>query len=108
MKSFIFPVCSPEFLSRTQLTFPEDLQAFTWLRNPRQKWRSWFLAAGLDLPELVQGPVYDDAGLLLQAAAAGQGLALARSALAMDELAAARLVRLSDIEIEDDYGWFLV
>jgi DNA-binding transcriptional LysR family regulator len=108
MKSFIFPVCSPEFLTRTRLHFPDDLHALTLLRNPRQKWRPWILAAGLDLPEPIQGPVYDDAGLLLQAAAAGQGLALARSALAMDDLAAGRLVRLSDIEIEDDYGWFLV
>lgn len=108
MKSFIFPVCSPEFLTRSLINFPEDLQTFTLLRSPRQKWRPWLLAVGLDLPEPDQGPVYDDAGLLLQAAAAGQGVALARSALAMDDLAAGRLVRLSDIEIEDDYGWFLV
>ncbi|WP_256352121.1 transcriptional regulator GcvA [Pseudomonas yamanorum] len=108
MKSFIFPVCSPEFLARTRINSPEDLLKFTLLRNPRQKWRPWFLAAGLDVPEPVQGPVFDDAALLLQAAAAGQGAALARSALAMDDLSASRLVRLSDIEIEDDYGWFLV
>jgi LysR family glycine cleavage system transcriptional activator len=108
MKSFIFPVCSPEFLNRTGICSPEDMLKFTLLRNPRQKWRPWFAAAGLEVPEPVQGPVYDDAGLLLQAAAAGQGMALARSALAQDDLAAGRLVRLSDIEIEDDYGWFIV
>lgn len=108
MKSAIFPVCSPQYLQRTAIDFPDDVRQCTLLRSPRQKWRPWFLAAGLDLPEPVQGPVFDDAGLLLQAAAAGQGLALARSALAMDDLLAGRLVRLSDIEIEDDYGWFLV
>jgi LysR family glycine cleavage system transcriptional activator len=58
-------------------------------------------------PEPSQGPAYDDAGLLLQAAAAGQGIALGRIALAADDLAAGRLVKLFDIEIEDDYGWFL-
>ncbi len=108
MKSFIFPVCSPGFLSRMAINSSEDLLRSTLLRNPRQKWRPWFLAAGLDVVEPAQGPVYDDAGLLLQAAAAGQGIALARSALAADDLSAGRLVRLSDVEIEDDYGWFLV
>jgi LysR family transcriptional regulator, glycine cleavage system transcriptional activator len=108
MKSFVFPVCSPVFLAQTPIGSPEDLLEAALLRNPRQKWRPWFLAAGLDVPEPAQGPVYDDAGLLLQAAAAGQGIALARSALAVDDLSAGRLVRLSDIEIEDDYGWFLV
>lgn len=108
MKSFIFPVCSPAFQARTEIHSPGDLLKFTLLRNPRQKWRPWFAAAGLDVPEPVQGPVYDDAGLLLQAAVAGQGIALARSLLVQDDLSAGRLVRLSDLEIEDDYGWFLV
>ena len=108
MNSFVFPVCSPALLAGGHFKTPEDLLAFTLLRNPRQKWRPWFLAAGLDVPEPAQGPIYDDAGLLLQAAAAGQGIALARSALAMDDLSAGRLVRLSEIAIEDDYGWYLV
>lgn len=108
MKSFVFPVCSPELLTRTPLRSPADLMNVTLLRNPRQKWRPWFLAAGIDLPEPSQGPVYDDAGLLLQAAVAGQGVALARSVLAADDLAAARLVRVYDVQVEDNYGWFMV
>lgn len=108
MKSVIVPVCSPEFRGSTRFRTPEDLMNATLLRSPRQKWRPWFLAAGLDVPEPTHGPIYDDAGLLLQAAAAGQGVALARAALAADDLDAGRLVRLFDIEFEDDYGWFLV
>ena len=108
MKSFIFPVCSPELLASLQIERPEDLLKATLLRNPRQKWRTWFLAARIDAAEPARGPVYDDAGLLLQAAIAGQGIALARGVLAADDLAAGRLVRLFDIEAEDDYGWFVV
>jgi LysR family transcriptional regulator, glycine cleavage system transcriptional activator len=108
MKSFLFPVCSREFLARTQLETPVELLKTTLLRNPRQKWRPWLLVAGLDVPEPTQGPVFDDAGLLLQAAAAGQGVGLARAALAADDLAAGRLIRLFDVAIEDDYGWFVV
>jgi LysR family transcriptional regulator, glycine cleavage system transcriptional activator len=108
MKSLIFPVASPDFLARAKIKSPKDLLRARLLRNPRQKWRPWFLAAGLDVPEPNRGPVYDDAGLLLQAAAAGQGVALGRAALAADDLTARRLIRLFDVGVEDDYGWFLV
>jgi DNA-binding transcriptional LysR family regulator len=108
MKSVLFPVCSPGLLALTSIRSPNDILNATLLRNPRQKWRAWFLAAGFDVPEPAQGPVYDDAGLLLQAAATGQGIALARSALVIDDLATGRLVRLCDFEVEDDYGWFIV
>lgn len=108
MKSFIFPVCSQDFLARTPLRSADDFSKVTLLRNPRQKWRPWFLAAGFDLPEPAQGPIYDDAGLLLQAAVEGQGVALARSVLAADDLAAGRLVRVNQVAVEDDYGWYVV
>lgn len=108
MKSFVFPVCSPALLKKTRLASPADLMKVPLLRNPRQRWASWFQAAGLELPEPAQGPVYDDAGLLLQAAVAGQGVALARSVLAADDLAAGRLLRVCDVQIEDSYAWFMV
>lgn len=108
MPSWTFPVCSPAFLDRHELTRPRDLLAAPLLRTPRQKWRPWLLAAGVDVPEPARGPIYDDSALILQAAAAGQGVALARAALAEDDLAARRLVRLFDVAIEDDYAWFLV
>lgn len=108
MKSFLTPVCSPVFQAGTRLRTAQDLLRVALLRNPRQKWRPWFLAAGLDADEPATGPIYDDAGLLLQAAAAGEGVALARTALIGDDLAARRLVVLSDVQVEDSYGWFLV
>jgi DNA-binding transcriptional LysR family regulator len=108
MTSVIFPVCSPALLDRTPVESPRDLLNMTLLRNPRQKWSPWFKAAGLELPEPAQGPSYDDAGLLLQAAVAGQGVALARAVLAADDLALGRLVRVCDVEIADTYSWFVV
>jgi len=110
VKSFIFPVCSPDFLLHTRIEQPEDLIKAPLLRNPRQKWQSWFLAAGLDVSEPAYGSVYDDAGLLLQAAISGQGIALARDILAADDIKSGRLVRLFNINVEEeaDFGWFLV
>jgi len=108
MRSFISPVCSPAYQASAHISSAKDLPTAKLLRSPRQRWKPWFLAAGLDAPEPDHGPIYDDAALLLSAAAADQGVALARTALAADDLASGRLIRLSDVEIEDDYGWFLV
>jgi LysR family glycine cleavage system transcriptional activator len=108
MKSVVFPVCSPALLTQVQIHTPADLLKVPLLRNPRQKWQPWFQAAGLDWPEPSHGALYDDAGLLLQAAASGQGVGLAREALAADDLATHRLVRVGDVEIEDSSSWFIV
>ena len=108
MKSVVFPVCSPDLLKQAPVQTPADLSKIPLLRSPRQKWLPWFLAAGLDWPEPTHGALYDDAGLLLQAAASGQGVALAREALAADDLAAGRLVRVGQVEIEDSASWFIV
>ena len=108
LKSFVFPVCSPQYLAKLNLESEGSVLGAHLLRNPRQKWRPWFAAAGLDASEPLTGPVYDDAGLLLQAAADGQGVALARYVLAADDLASGRLVRVSTVSIEDEYSWFIV
>ena len=108
MKSEVFPVCSQSFLARNPIRRAAEIPAASLLRSPRQPWQPWFDAAGVDWAEPAQGTVYDDAGLLLQAAAAGQGIALARAALASDDLVAGRLVRVGEIAIEDDFSWYLV
>lgn len=108
MSSVVFAVCSPGFLDQSPIRTPADLRGVPLLRSPRQPWQPWFLAAGLDWPEPGHGALYDDAGLLLQAAASGQGVALAREVLAADDLVAGRLVRVGQVEIEDSASWFLV
>lgn len=108
LDSTVFPVCGPAYRDTHRLRVPADLEALILLRNPRQPWRPWFAAAGLDWPEPARGPSYEDAGLLLQAAADGQGVALARSALLGDALASGRLVQPFAIEAEDMYRWFIV
>lgn len=108
MHSIVFPVCSPALLAHSDLATASDLLDMPLLRSPRQKWRPWFQAAGLDWPEPAKGTLYDDSGLLLQAAAAGQGIALARAVLAAEELASGALVRVGQVAMEDTASWFLV
>ena len=61
-------------------------------------WRDWFAAAGLRT-HVRTVAVFNDAGLMLQAAEQSLGLALSRELLAADALCDGRLVRLSPISI---------
>lgn len=108
MKSYLAPVCSQRFLQENRIERAEDLLRVKLLRSPRQKWRPWFVAAGLDVAEPAQGTIYDDPGLLLQAAAGGEGVALARTALVREELDNGTLVMPVAVKVEDSYGWHVV
>jgi len=104
----LFPVCSPEYRQRFAIETPMDMERCTLLRHPWQPWGPWLQRAALRIDEPTRGPSYSDAGLLLQAAAAGEGIALGRGLLATDDLRAGRLVRPFDIEIDDAYAYFAV
>lgn len=104
----LFPVCSPDYLSRHRLASPADLAGATLLRNGWQPWAPWFGAAQLDLPEPATGTLYADSDLLLEAAAGGEGVALARGILAATGLRSGRLVRPFDLAIKDAYGYYFV
>lgn len=83
MHDRVLPVASPALLARLPpLRVPADLAHAPLLRTPLEPWAPWFAAAGLAWPEPSQGPKLVDLGLTLEAAVAGQGIALARPSLA--------------------------
>jgi LysR family transcriptional regulator, glycine cleavage system transcriptional activator len=90
-----FPVCAPGLARR--LRRPGDLKGLPLLhdeaRGAHGGWPAWLEAAGVRGVASSRGARFSDARLLLQAAAAGQGVALSRSLPAHDELLAGRLVR---------------
>jgi LysR family transcriptional regulator, glycine cleavage system transcriptional activator len=89
----VLPLAAPALLARLPpLHRPCDLAKAPLLRTPLQPWTPWFRAAGLDWPEPDDGPKLLDLGLTLEAAVSGQGVALARPALARPWLAAGSLV----------------
>ncbi|HEX4883304.1 MAG TPA: LysR substrate-binding domain-containing protein [Casimicrobiaceae bacterium] len=61
-------------------------------------WKDWFAAAGLST-EVRPVAVFNDAGLMLQAAEQDLGIAISREILAADALVSGRLVKLSPIVI---------
>ena len=96
MDDELFPVASPSFNRGRLPARPADLAKFRLMRSDDEFWAPWFQAAGVKLPE-PQSPVFSDSAMLLQAAVAGSGIALARRSIAEDDLRAKRLVRLFDI-----------
>jgi len=108
MDEVVFPVCSPTYRGGRIPKSPSELSRADLLRNPWQPWGPWFNAAGLDLVEPRRGASYSDAALLLEAAAEGLGIALARSMLVADDLQAGRLVRLFNISVPDAYAYYFV
>ena len=106
----VFPVCSPKLLEQgSKIRAPNDLESHILLHDhTHDMWEEWFHAAGFARPLGRSGPVYDDASNLVQAAIDGQGIALARGPLVIDDLSAGRLIRILDIEFESDLGYYFV
>lgn len=102
----LFPVCAPEYRDRHRIRTPADLRRCTLLRHGWQPWLPWLKAANLKMEEPTGGLMLSDTGILLEAAAAGEGVALVRSLFVLDDLKSGRLVRLFDIAIEDSYAYY--
>ena len=64
-------------------------------------------AAGVEGVDAERGITVTDSSMLLRAAIAGQGVALARSVLADDEIASGRLVRPFDVDVPAEFAYYL-
>jgi LysR family transcriptional regulator, glycine cleavage system transcriptional activator len=105
----LFPVCSPKFVSgRNRITTASDLLKFSLLRLDDWKtWNRWFAAASVVDP-VAHGPVLNRASMLIDAAVDGQGIALARTALAAWDLINGRLVRPIDVSLNLSNMYWIV
>jgi LysR family glycine cleavage system transcriptional activator len=103
----LFPVCTPAYRDEHRLAQPADLARCTLLRHAWQPWSPWLRAARLRIREPSGKLSLSDSGLVLEAAIAGQGVALTRSLFAVGELEAGRLVRPFELSVPDSYGYYL-
>jgi LysR family transcriptional regulator, glycine cleavage system transcriptional activator len=108
LEEIFFPACSPNFNGGDLPKVPTDLAKVPLLRSDDELWRPWFDAAGLDWPEPKRGALYQDSSNLLQAAIDGQGVALTRRSLALQEIAAGRLVRLFDVDGPSPWHYYFI
>jgi LysR family transcriptional regulator, glycine cleavage system transcriptional activator len=105
----LFPVCSPKLVSgRNRITTASDFLKFPLLRlDDWKNWTRWFEAAGV-ADAVGHGPVLNRASMLIDAAVDGQGVALARTALAAWDLINGRLVRPIDVSLRMSKTYWIV
>lgn len=104
----LFPVASPDYNGGRLPADLEQLKHCQLIHHPESNWRLWLDPLGLSAADFPSWLAIDDSALILQAAAGGHGVALARSRLAATDLASGRLVRLFDHEVAAEYGYWAV
>lgn len=87
-----FPVASPALAAVIGKGRPERLLEYPLIHDSDASgWRAWFAARGMDYRPRPEDRRFEDYNLVLDAAAHGLGVALARPPLAADQLAAGRI-----------------
>jgi LysR family glycine cleavage system transcriptional activator len=105
-----FPVASPAFQRGKLPRSPRDLLTIGIIREDRDYWRDWFAAAGVPMEDAraARGPIFNDSTYALQAAARGEGIALARRSIAAEDLERGTLKRLFDVAVPSrERYWFV-
>ena len=116
MAEHFFPVCSAALLENPlrPLRQPSDLRHHTLLHEAAEgipdyiTWPRWLALAGVEDVDASQGPRFSHTFLALQAAASGQGVALATSVLIGDYQEAGRLVRPFPHQVRSPHQYYLV
>lgn len=113
----VLPVCSPRLLEGPDaIRRPEDLARHTLIHDESPEndpscpdWASWLRARGVRGVDASRGPRFNQAVLVIEAAANGRGVALAKRAIAQSDLDAGRLVApFADGSHDLDFAYWLV
>jgi LysR family glycine cleavage system transcriptional activator len=116
MEETFFPVCSMALRDDPErpLREPRDLVHHTLLHEIPEgvpdymTWPRWLAAVGVEEADVERGPRFSHTFLSLQAAASGQGVALATNVLIGDYLEAGRLVRPFPHQVKGAYQYYVV
>jgi LysR family glycine cleavage system transcriptional activator len=116
LEEVFFPVCSTALLDDPSrpLREPEDLRHHTLLHELVDSvpdyvtWERWLAEIGIAGIDTTRGPKFEHTYLSLQAAAAGQGVALATNVLIGDYLQAGRLARPFRYEVRGASQYWIV
>ena len=104
------PICSPALVKGEHpLRTPSDLKHYDLIHEMGTQidWRMWLMAAGAEEIDWTRGPVYSHSSFVIQAVINGEGVALGRTALISDDLAAGRLVIPFDIPLKAEYAYYI-
>lgn len=111
----VYPVCSPSVLKLHPLDAPGDLGRHTLLHLEWSgqsviwpDWPAWLRAAGIENVDATRGIHFTDFALCLQAAIAGQGIALGTTGAVADLLNDGRLVAPFEKSITTPFAYYIV
>lgn len=103
----VLPVTTPALAKQWQAAFDAGDPQVPLLEHDVTPWHSWFAAVG-KAGGGQQLALFNDAGLLLRAAEQGFGIALVKTVLAQDAIAAGRLAPLAAAQHLNDSDVYLV
>lgn len=103
-----FPIASPRLAAELGNGSPERLLAHPLIHDSDAgPWRAWFSALGIDYTPRPQDRRFEDYNLVLDAAAHGLGVALARPPLTVDQLAAGRIAAVDRRTVLNPVSYWL-
>jgi LysR family glycine cleavage system transcriptional activator len=110
MQEDLSPVCSPALLDGPHpLRTPADLQFHTLIHDDFPiDWAMWLRMAEVEGIDPHKGPSFFSSEHVVQAAVQGEGVALGRSSLVDDDIAAGRLVRPFEFRLSAGLAYYLV
>ena len=101
----LIPVASPDYLRDAAPNKEAALGQHRLIHHPESSWRLWLTA---EIAPNLSALYIDDSAAVLEAAAAGQGIALARARLARADIASGRLVRILERSVPAEYSYWAV
>ncbi len=117
MSESVLPVCSPDLMNGPHpLRTPADLVHHTLLHDEspendpsRPDWNAWLKARGVTSVDTHRGPRFTQSSLVVEAAASGRGVALAKFAIASGDLERGRLIApFADGASDIDFAYWIV
>jgi len=115
MGESVLPVVSPELMAANPINLPADLARHVLLHDGSPvadescpDWVMWLAARGARGFDASRGPRFNQSSLVIEAAVAGRGVALAKRALAQDVLDAGRLIVAMPINTSVDFAYYVV
>ena len=115
LRETVFPVCSPDLMHSRPIAAPADLLEHTLIHDDSfsddhsaPSWTMWLKAAGVEAAEGLPALHFNTHSLAVEAAVAGRGIALARSAIAEEDLRAGRLVKLFGEDVPVGFAHYVV
>jgi LysR family glycine cleavage system transcriptional activator len=115
MGESVLPVMSPDLMAASPVKVPSDLAGHVLLHDGSPvadescpDWVMWLAARGIRNFDASRGPRFNQSNLVIEAAVAGRGVALAKRALAQDDLDAGRLVAPMGIATSVDFAYYVV